>query len=532
MKTKPILVMLMIAALFTGISLFVSAQSDSGTLSSRAPFPRFHGEGTKDDPFLICSCDDLQLMSSLINCGEIYYPMELYRQNTYEPEDALHYADACYRLNGDIDCRHRGEAGYVSAIGRAGCPFTGEFDGAGFAITNVKLGGTTGLTIDNAYAGLFGYAVNASIHDLGIENAVVDANAIGTEIDVGALCGCFENDGKVSDAAVERCYVSDVTITVTAPDEYLIEEGFKCADVYCGGLIGAVKTSVNNKSANVRDCYAAAVNADASGKNVYVGGLVGYAGKNASAIEHCYAVGSVKASTKYKRTAQAGGIVAKTDQIGGGWSPWLASSYSVENCFADVAVSAVSANTAEVYLGTVCGRCLGDSETSNVYSVRSSISSKQDQHVDGKVVTADKAKTLSFWRDTLGFDMTDDWYLSEDGCPVLRTKAGLSVSAVTEDDGSLTVTAGVLSGLDLCEGRLIAVLYEYDYETAFTALNPFPVLRMKDMQTENCVMLGDYTRDEYTFTFDEVPEYGYVKVFFLTKNGAKVLSASAEALYF
>ena len=480
-----------------------------GTLASREPFPHFRGEGTKESPFLIESIDDLNLAASLSNCGEIFYDWD------YVPYDdagnpSTYYCEACYRLNGNIDCGGR----TLEIIGTAGTPFYGDFDGAGFAITNVKLRADVSKDGSVTYAGLFGYAENASIHDLGIENAVIDYWPHTTEAYVGILCGRLENDGSGTDVSVERCYVSGAKIKLTS----------KTSDIYCGGLIGGIYTPTSGKPVSVTDCYAADITVDVTGMNISAGGVVGYAGKYPIEIARCYAEGSIKAVTEGKKNVQAGGVVGKA-QTTRGWSPWLSADYDVESCFADVAITVASPLTA--IAGTVCGRCIGDAEASNVYTVRQSTNSNQDMHVDGKLVTADKAKLLSFWRDTLGMDMTDVWYLPESGYPVLRTNAGVSVSTGDVTDGTLTVTVGTLSGLEEAEGRLIAALYECDPFEDLSWKKPFPTFRLTDIGMQECTMGGKYARDTYTFTFDDVPEYGHVKVFFVSNDGFAVLAPSA-----
>ena len=483
-----------------------------GALASREPFPRFHGEGTKESPFLIESVEDLNLAASLADCGEIFYDWD-YVPDYDAGSPSTYYCEACYRLNGDIDCGGQ----YVEIFGTEETPFYGDFDGAGFAITNVKLRTIESKNGTAAYAGLFGYAVNASIHDLGIENASCQYyGGKEAEAHIGILCGRFENDGAADNVSIERCYVSGGKVMANAPTT---------TDVYCGGLIGSLHSSSVNAPVTVSDCYAAGVDIKVTGKNIEAGGLIGRADKYPLMISHCYASGCVEASTEVSRTVIGGGIIGRAETTRGSWSPWLSADTVVDSCFADVEIKVKSPLTA--IAGNVCGRLMGDSEAGNIFTVRKSINSNEDMHDDGKLVTADKAASLTFWRDTLGMDMTDDWYLPESGYPVLRTNAGISAFINDVSAGKMTVTVGTLSGLDKVEGRLIAALYEGDPEEVPSWKKPFPSFRLTDISMQECTMDGKYARDTYTFTFDDVPAYGHVKVFFVSNDGFTVLAPSA-----
>ena len=121
-------------------------------------------------------------------------------------------------------------------------PFCGEFDGNNKIIYNVYIDHP-----NTPYQGLFGYAKNADIHNLGIENITASGRNY-----TGGMIAYSENS-KITD-----CYVSGGTLYALS---------------YCGGLIGYQTPGTNSI---ITSCYNN--NCSVSG-NKYVGGLLGYSDK-------------------------------------------------------------------------------------------------------------------------------------------------------------------------------------------------------------------------------------------------------------
>ena len=181
-----------------------------------------------------------------------------------------HYMLAC-----DIDLS---EATGWKPIGYGENPFTGTFNGNGYRITGFKDERTLTLT-ETFYEGLFGYAHQAEIHDLGVEGAGIHVtleSQSGEQGFYGGLGAIFE------ECEVSRCYVS--------------------GDIQVYGK-GAVR--------------------------VRAGGLIGLA--SACRISDCYTTGSVYAG------AESGGNV---DIMSGGIAAWASDNTEILRCFSKMGVGA------------------------------------------------------------------------------------------------------------------------------------------------------------------------------------------------
>ncbi len=151
------------------------------------------GAGTPDDPYKIVTAEDLGAM--------------------------CHYSpSACYSLAADVN---------LAEITWSAAPisdFHGVFDGAGFAISGLRIRG-------GGHLGLFGaLGAHAGVTDLG----VVDANVVGA--DHGAYLGLLAG---VSRGEIRRCYATGAV-------------GGGDSACFVGGLAGGVSRSA------IRECYVVA----------------------------------------------------------------------------------------------------------------------------------------------------------------------------------------------------------------------------------------------------------------------------------
>lgn len=97
-----------------------------------------------------------------------------------------------YLLNNDITLTKE-----WTAIGTEEAPFTGKFDGNGYKISNLK------ITDQKAkYVGFFGYAENASIHNLQLTN--VNIEKAGYKGSAKCATVCIAMDCKVSDCGISK----------------------------------------------------------------------------------------------------------------------------------------------------------------------------------------------------------------------------------------------------------------------------------------------------------------------------------------
>ena len=204
-----------------------------------------------------------------------------------------------YILMNDIDLTnatseggelYNGGTGW-NPIGSKTSPFIGVFDGNGYKIIGMKI---NIVTVQNNYAGLFGYAKGAEILNLGMDNSFIKI------------------DNQSSDSSTSNAYAGGIVgygydITITNSYNTGAIQALSLFESYAGGLLGYVDSSYNKNSTitnsyNTGDVNAKTYSAGIAGKvyrtnitqtyntgdinlasnnSEYVGGIVGY-GINAS----------------------------------------------------------------------------------------------------------------------------------------------------------------------------------------------------------------------------------------------------------
>ena len=212
------------------------------------------GSGTDVDPYQINSAADLAYLASSVNAGESY-------------------AGKHFVLNININLNTKS----WTPIGTKNNPFEGTFDGNGKKIYSIS------VTLDTAYAGLFGY-VSGTIKNLGIVSGTIAPTSTAGNNYIASLVGYLTG-------SVENCY-SNVEIKVNIKNS-----------VYAGGLIGHVDTN-----ATVKDSYASGhVNVTSTSGFAYAGGFVG---ANKGNVGGCLAFGDVTAKGTNEAYSRNGGFVA------------------------------------------------------------------------------------------------------------------------------------------------------------------------------------------------------------------------------
>lgn len=211
------------------------------TLSSAVAFA-FSGSGTETDPYLIKTADDLYMIRMT--------------------------PDAYYQLQNNIDLSAWIEENYPTAgwapIGTSSKPFTGIFDGNGFAISNLYINRASD------YNGLFGYAKNATIKNLTINCNITGGGRTGAIIGScasatlsnckveGEVQGANRTGGLIGDGSTGTYDIQDCTFT-----------GNVNGGQYTGGFVGYVATLTVTKCS---------VKGDVNGEQ-YTGGICGSANK-------------------------------------------------------------------------------------------------------------------------------------------------------------------------------------------------------------------------------------------------------------
>jgi hypothetical protein len=249
----------------------------------------FSGEGTMDNPFQIAKLDNLAELSETSDIWDKYFIQ-----------------------TADIDASETStwdDGGGFSPIGNGTTQFTGTFNGQGYIIDSLTVN-RSGET----YVGLFGYAYDATISNVEINNGIL----IGSSY-VGGLVG----NNCSSD--ITKCYV---TGNVTSNNSNT------------GGLLGY------NSSSDISNSYFTGI---VSGGSSYVGGLVGFS--YSSTIFNCYSTGSVTGNSNY-----VGGLIG-----------YNRSSSTISNCYTSGKVEGKGTNIGDLigynrYDSTV-DSCYYNSET-------------------------------------------------------------------------------------------------------------------------------------------------------------------------
>lgn len=231
------------------------------------------GNGTKASPYEVTDAGQLQNVALAIQQGIV-------AQSSYFLQTA------------DIDM-----AGATRpTIGSAAYPFMGDFNGDGYHITNYVLTG------NNNYAGLFGYADNATIRNVSLSLSSITATkydyvapllgygrntdlinitvtlsgAVAGRQYIGGIAGRLVNDSNSVPTVIKNCHVTgagSVSATVS----------------HVGGLAGSLEGNRNT----LNESYSSIAAGGTTSGDTYLGGLVGY---SSSIISASYSTGAVTAS--------------------------------------------------------------------------------------------------------------------------------------------------------------------------------------------------------------------------------------------
>ena len=207
------------------------------------------GSGALDDPYLIITATDLEFVRQTPDVWSSHF-----------------------RQVADIDLA---ACGWPTGIGESGRPFTGTYDGAGFAIANLERVASGGL----GSTGLFDFVSGADASLRSIH--LIDAQVSGTT--AGGLVGTASGRAEIKASSVSGSVVGRVA---------------------AGGLVGAFVSSgvVINSFSTADVSRQAGVVGAATG----FGGLVGVAGPD-SRLFNSYSIGTVSAAG-----VQAGPVVGSS----------------------------------------------------------------------------------------------------------------------------------------------------------------------------------------------------------------------------
>ena len=303
--------------------------------------------------------------------------------------------DGKYILLNDIDL---GGAEWTP-IGTSSSPFTGEFDGNGYSISNLKI-----TDYEEKYVGMFGYN-SGILKNIDLINVDISTNYyVGVDDGTQYVGGIAGHNKRV----IENCYISGSVILYYGSSYLYYDEARGYG--YCGAFAGYSSGSIRNSYSNCKVGARTYASSDLSAySNCYAGGIVGY---NSGIIEMCYSIKEVKSSA----SSSSSGVNYANGYAGGiaGYNY----SGSINSCFA-IGNIIVSSGQSGRYgsASTSSGGIVGynkDGKITNCYrskeqkfTVNSEESSPKNS--DGDIVEVAKLMSEEFIYEFLKWS-NDIWY--------------------------------------------------------------------------------------------------------------------------
>ncbi len=240
--TAGILALCMVITMLPGISLTAFATTAAWSYPTSAPATPFEsGTGESSDPYIIKTAQQLANMAYLVN------------------NDNTNYGGKHYKLDANIDLA----GGNWTPIGYANSMedyafFAGSFDGAGYTISNLKLGTEDNQDNLGMFTGLLSVGIIKNVN-------LSDVNVMGRW-----GIGCIVNS---SQGIIDNCHITSGTISGVS----------NVGAIVCSALNGSIVRNCSNKASIVYPENSATAS-----------GFAGIAAESWGAmIENCYNAGSI-----------------------------------------------------------------------------------------------------------------------------------------------------------------------------------------------------------------------------------------------
>lgn len=316
------------------INLFESVAVTTAELFDYPQEPRttFKGSGTKSDPWLITSAQDLQQLSTMVNNNNSAIAPT---STSTDTEGESYQAEAkgkYYKLANDIDFSTYD--GKIATIGNKSRRFSGTFDGAGHTISNLRF---NGYAYD--YCGLFGViGAEGTVKNIKFEKPRV--TSIG--YNVGVLAG--SNYGTVDSISVDN-----FTVQATAGYQVGGVLGWNRGkashlNVTNGTLVslGFMGGAVGRAVGDITYADVSNVTIRQTGSQVFSGGVVGYISRNGTSGPY----------TKLSHVSFSGTVWSSVDQVclGG-----ISGEIALTNVDHAVASARVLGGRTQAYVGGLAG---------------------------------------------------------------------------------------------------------------------------------------------------------------------------------
>ena len=255
------------------------------------------GNGTKENPWLISSVEDLQTLQETINNGAAA-DIDADADNGGSGV-AGNYYGYYFKQTCDLDL-----SGIDSwdPIGYSGsCYFAGNYEGGGYTISGMT---STGKNDDDGFAtaGLFGWAAFGSVTDVHIENANLKATGKENYSYAGGIAGVVYGS-SVTDCSVKDSFIESIRTdnnncaggiagasTGGTFNRCSVENAEVKTMAYGGGFVG----ELNNKSgtSSFTNCFVADSKVTAYTDNTqglsFAGGFAGELTATALTVENCF----------------------------------------------------------------------------------------------------------------------------------------------------------------------------------------------------------------------------------------------------
>ena len=268
------------------------------------------GSGTKDDPYLISNAEELQAFRDIVN-GE-----NGQTQNTA----------AWAVLTADIDLQNQ----LWTPIGSQQAPYSGTFDGGGYAIRNLYINNSEEVT------GLFGSARNAAFRNLTITGSVTAAGAYGSYS--GGLLGIGIGTITITDCINAAAVTSNAAAGLVGEFRGL-DQGDSLTITGCANLgtvtAKALRAGIIGQICGVgliADCYnAGEIKSSEAEDTAFAGGIAAWVSlgngdpAKTMTFRGCYNAGTLKEGNEIR----TGGIVGRVTP---GYT-LAAERYRLENCY-------------------------------------------------------------------------------------------------------------------------------------------------------------------------------------------------------
>ena len=288
-----------VLSILLALALCLSLLPTAALAEDATAMPKYNGgSGTEDDPWLISSVADLQLLANTINNGNAAG----FDADCTDNGDGIpgNYHGYYFKQTTDLDLS---DIMNWDPIGYSGSfYFAGNYDGGGHTISNAKSTGKNDVE-GYATAGIFGWVAFGSVKNLTVKNADFFAEGNKNMSYAGGVLAVAYN------CTVENCSVYNSKIeSRRAPNEnsnyaggitgIALDSSFeKCASVkntirhgsFGGGFIGSVDGEGNS---NFTNCYVANCTvtgcSDTGSNSTLSGGFLGAFMDGSAILNNCF----------------------------------------------------------------------------------------------------------------------------------------------------------------------------------------------------------------------------------------------------